>query len=321
MAGSRERAAACRALRQASRSAAALRRGGMDTADLDGRLAAAEGQLAADSYHDAQILAEEVIVVAKTLKGLLPPARRAGAARAPRTVTAEPSPRLRRALANEIKGQIKRLLESRKLAARIRRVAGEVAARALERDRKKIERTLQRVSGERADEACRSLAAELDLDGRLTGLLEGEALAGAIGRAIDEALAAVPDEARVQALAGEIVRKSLGGEELARVVREISAGLIKKTPPPSREEIETLAVERVRRELGARDILAGVESAARAAAGKALAASGLVTEAAARQIAGKLATESFPCYFTTVSAGLIAGFSQQVVKLLVQSYR
>jgi hypothetical protein len=293
MAQPRGKSKAKRLLKRAAKLVGALHAAGKDVADLHARFSTANDQFAAGRYSEAELLAEEVVVIANALGQ--------GAVRLER-VSSEPSPKLLKAMGAEIRKALEKFQGGRALESQVRKLAREIAAHAVERERTRTDRTAAKLSRAECAQACAELQAGLDLDGRLAGLLAGRELGERIELAISEAISELPGEERLRALADGTVREVLYGKELATLMGEAVNRGLEQSPPPSREEIETYALERVRRELGDDDLSTAIRHAAREVADGAIAERGLISAEEARTAAAEVAGEAFPRLFDSDAA-------------------
>ncbi len=286
MADSQGKSTAKRLMKRATKLVEALQAAGADISDLHARLAISKDEFGAGRYHEAEMLAEEVVVIANAL-------RHHGGSGRPARAAIEPSPHLMRAVGGKIRKALQALVDGRKLETRVRRVAREVVERAVERERTRAQRTASQLVREESRQACEELSTRIDIEGRLGGLLAGRELGERIAGQIAEALSALPDEQRVRALCDEVGRRALFSEELAAVIKETTDRELEAHAPPSREEIEAIALERIARELGAKDVASAVRETAQAVAEESIAACGYLTPGDVSDRAGDVAAEVF----------------------------
>ncbi|MHC4916225.1 MAG: hypothetical protein ACYTGB_12115, partial [Planctomycetota bacterium] len=219
MSKAHDRAVASRLIQRARKGVEHLRKRGADVGDLEARLATARDEMAAHRYLQAQMLAEEANVIANALRFLT-------AARPPAAVSGKPSPKLLKALSAEIKGRIKEFLAGSGLEKKVRLLARDTVGTALEKERPRFAKAALRSAKEESSAACGQLAAKLNIDGRLAGLLDGKELAKRISSAIEEAVSPLLNEAQVGALIQDAIRRTMYSRELTDLIREVGSKLL-----------------------------------------------------------------------------------------------
>jgi hypothetical protein len=290
MAQTRGKSTAKGLLKRASQLVSGLQSTGKDSGDLYSRLSSANDEFAAGRYSEAELLAEEVVVIANAL-------RHSKALVQAESKRAEPSPKLLRAVGVNTRQALEKFLAGRGLESHISKVARGVAQSAIERERGRIERAIAKISKLQSAAACCDLQKQLDIDGRLAQMVAGKQLGERIAQAISETTAGLTDQEQVKVLSGQIVREVLYGKELANLMGQAVSQEMAQNPPPNREDIEALALERIGRELGDSDLSHAVRRTALGVTEQVINERGLInreeSQAAASEVAGEIFSRLF----------------------------